>query len=457
MPKPSHTPVRLLVAALAATLSACGSDSPMSGTELVVHDVAAPEGDAGEQHSLRFVASLSKTTEAPVRIRWSTADGDAVAGEDYIADSGEAVIAAGEGRAEIPVTLIGNDAEEAARRFRLRLDSVDNARASRSEAVGTIANDDSTCLGNLPTADNPWLARSPISFAHRGGVREFPENTLFAYHRAAAAGSDVLEMDVYQTADDELVILHDLTVDRTTDGSGDVGDFTLAELKALDAAYWFVPGEGTTRDADPEDYIYRGIATGDKPPAPGFTANDFRIPTLDEALARFPDALINVELKPDADDTGNYEGNVARLLRDFGRFDDVMVASFVDTAAALFKLQGACISTSVPLAEAAAVTLASKGPLPMIPPPGHQAFQVPMDTSSVSQIPDALQIEVVTQDFIDDVHAAGLAVHVWTIDDCPTMVKLLEMGVDGIMTDRPLRLQQVLEQPEGAWSCEGVD
>jgi glycerophosphoryl diester phosphodiesterase len=453
-------PLKLLLraTALAATLAGCSDETGNPSTpELVVHDVAAPEGAAGEQRSLRFVASLSEATDTPARIRWSTVDGDALAGEHYIADSGEAVIAAGARRAEIPVTLIGNDVEEAPRRLRLRLDSVDNARAFRSEAIGTIANDDTSCLGGLPAGDNPWLARSPISFAHRGGVREFPENTLYAYHRAAGAGSDVLEMDVYQTADDELVILHDLTVDRTTNGSGDVGAFTLAELKALDAAYWFVPGEGTTRDADPQDYIYRGIATGDRPPPPGFTANDFRIPTLGEALARFPDELINVELKPDRDDTGVYEGNVARLLRDFGRFDDVMVASFVDTAAALFKLQGACISTSVPLVQAAAVTLASKGALPMLPVPGHRAFQVPMDTSSVSQIPDALEIEVVTQDFIDDAHAVGLAVHVWTIDDCPTMVKLLEMGVDGIMTDRPLRLQRVLDQPEGEWSCEGVD
>ena len=458
MPIRHKLPLPLCAAALAMILTACGGDGADSrGPELVMHDVATPEGNTGEQRSLRFVASLSEATETPVRIRWSTVDGDAVAGEHYIADSGETVIAAGERHAEIPVILIGNDTEEAVRRFRLRLDSVDNARAFRSEAIGTIANDDTSCLGGLPAGDNPWLARSPISFTHRGGVREFPENTLYAYHRAAEAGPDVLEMDVYQTTDDELVILHDLTVDRTTDGSGDVGDFTLAELKALDAAYWFVPGQGTTRDAEPGDYIYRGIATGDRPPPPGFTANDFRIPTLDEALARFPDELINVELKPDADDTGNYEGNVARLLRDFGRFDDVMVASFVDTAAALFKLQGACISTSVPLVQAAAVTLASKGPLPMLPVPGHRAFQVPMDTSSVSQIPDALQIEVVNQDFIDDAHAVGLAVHVWTIDDCPTMVELLEMGVDGIMTDRPLLLQQVLDQPEGEWSCDGVE
>ncbi|MHA7832981.1 MAG: glycerophosphodiester phosphodiesterase, partial [Algiphilus sp.] len=356
----------------------------------------------------------------------------------------------------ISVALIGDDLEEDDEHFRLLLSSEEVA-LHRNHAIGTIANDDSACLPALPGTENPWLARRPISFAHRGGVIEFPENTLFAYHRAEAVGADVLEMDVYQTSDGALVVLHDLTVDRTTDGSGNVGDFTLAELKALDAAYWFVPGQGTTRDAPEAAYVYRGIATGERAPPAGFTANDFRIPTLEEALARFPDALLNIELKPDLDGTGSYEGQLARLLQAYGRDDDVMVASFDDSASALFELQNGCASTSVPLAQAAAVVLASKGPLPMLPPPGHQAFQVPIDTSSVSQIPEQLQIEVVTDDFIADAHNAGLAVHVWTIDDCPTMVDLLHRGVDGIMTDRPLRLAQVLAQPEGEWNCEGID
>ena len=88
MPQLTHTILRLCVTALVTTLAACGSDDTARGPALMVHDVAAPEGAAGEQRSLRFVASLSEAAETPVRIRWSTADGDAVAGEHFIADSG---------------------------------------------------------------------------------------------------------------------------------------------------------------------------------------------------------------------------------------------------------------------------------------------------------------------------------------------------------------------------------
>lgn len=452
------TSVRIAAATTLTLLAACSGQTPTTGAQapqIVVHDRATPEGGPNDAPTARFRVVLSQAMPQDVVVRWQTEEGSAEAGTDFEDAQGTLTIAAGDTEGSIAVPLIGDDQEEADERFRLALASPD-AALHRDHAIGTIANDDSTCLPAAPGAENPWLARRPISFAHRGGVVEFPENTLFAYHRADAVGADVLEMDVYQTADGALVILHDLTVDRTTDGSGDVGAFTLAELKQLDAAYWFVPGQGTTRDAPASAYVYRGIATGDKAPPPGFTPNDFRIPTLEEALARFPDALLNIELKPDLDGTGTYEGQMARLLQAYGRDNDVIVASFDDTASALFEVQNGCASTAVPLAQAAAVVLASKGPLPMVPPPGHQAFQVPLDTSSVSQIPEQLQIEVVTDDFIADAHDAGLAVHVWTIDDCATMVDLLRRGVDGIMTDRPVRLAQVLAQPDGEWSCEGV-
>lgn len=453
------TPIRCTALLVTLALAACGgSGSPQAaqGPQLVVHDRAAPEGAPNDTPRADFAVALSQPLSRDVQLAWRTEAGTAEAGSDFEAAEGVLTIPAGRTEGLVSVALIGDDLEEDDEHFRLLLSSEEVA-LHRNHAIGTIANDDSACLPALPGTENPWLARRPISFAHRGGVIEFPENTLFAYHRADAVGADVLEMDVYQTSDGALVVLHDLTVDRTTDGSGNVGDFTLAELKALDAAYWFVPGTGTTRDAPESAYVYRGIATGDRPPPAGFTANDFRIPTLEEALARFPHALLNIELKPDLDGTGRYEGQMARLLKAYGRDDDVMVASFDDSASALFELQNGCASTAVPLVQAAVVVLASKGPLPMLPPPGHQAFQVPIDTSSVSQIPDPLQIEVVTDDFIADAHNAGLAVHVWTIDDCPTMVDLLHRGVDGIMTDRPLRLAQVLAQPEGEWNCESVD
>ncbi|MGJ8670002.1 MAG: glycerophosphodiester phosphodiesterase family protein, partial [Oceanococcus sp.] len=246
-----------------------------------------------------------------------------------------------------------------------------------------------------PVAGNPWLERRPINFSHRGGAVEFPENTLYSYKRSVEVGADVLEMDVYETADGELVVLHDVSIDRTTNGTGDVSSYTVDELKAFDAAHWFVPGVGTKTDADEAEYIWRGVATGEKPAPQGFDANDFRIPTLAETLDAFPDVLINIELKPDPDSTGSYEGKVAELLIERQRSDDVIVASFIDPPALLFKAQAPCVSTSYPTGQAALAVLASQGPLPLLPNPVHHAFQVP----------PSVGVEVGTQDFVDAAHA----------------------------------------------------
>ncbi len=447
-----------------ALLCACGggnqddTQGASSGPSATLHSRAAPEGASGETRSLEFLFSVVKAVDHSVTIDYETVDGTAIAGEDYEATSGSATLAPGETELRIPVVLVGDDELEPSEQFTLRITGIDGVALTSEGATGTVANDDTDC--SLPdlSGENPWRAedRQMLNFAHRGGVTDFPENTLYAYKQAALAGADVLEMDVYQTIDGELIILHDLDVDRTTNGTGNVGDFTLAELKALDAAYWFVQDQGTPHDAPESAYRFRGIATGDKLPPPGFTANDFRIPTLEEALQAFPDYLINVELKPDVDGTGNYEFQLAELLLRYGRITDVMAASFVDTAANNFKLAAPCISTSVPLGQATAAILASQGPSPMAPLPMHHAFQVPPDTTQISQIPDEVPVEIVNQDMVDDAHAAGLAVHVWTINDCPTMIRMLDLGVDGVMTDRPLLLEKVLAQPEASRNCEGL-
>lgn len=456
--------VIVLIVGLLAACSGGGNNAGNTNTtgsiaNATLHPQAMPEGDDGETSQLAFLFSVVEALDNPVVIDYETADLTATAGEDYVASSGTVVLPAGEMELRIPIELIGDTVLEPGEQFALNVSHVEGATLTANSAIGTIANDDTDC--SLPDigGENPWRAddRQMLNFAHRGGVIDFPENTLYAYKQAALAGADVLEMDVYQTIDGELVILHDLDVDRTTNGTGDVGSFTLAELRELDAAYWFVTGEGTPHDAQEAAYSFRGIATGDKPPPPGYTAADFRIPTLEEALQAFPDSLINAELKPDVDGTGNYEAQLADLLVRYGRINDVIAASFVDTAANNFKIAAPCISTSVPLGQAAIVVLTSQGPLPMIPLAGaHHAFQVPPDTSQISQIPDPLLVEIVNQDMVNDAHAAGLAVHVWTINDCPTMLQMLDLGVDGVMTDRPLLLEKVLAQPEGARSCEGL-
>jgi len=286
-------------------------------------------------------------------------------------------------------------------------------------------------------ADNPWLERRPLNIAHQGGEIEAPSDTLYAFKTARQKGADVIETDVHLTADGRVVVLHDETVDRTTNGSGSVEQMTLAEIKQLDAAYWFIRGEGTVHDPSrpASDFTWRGVATGDRRPPRGFTANDFTIPTLDEVLQAFPDTLLNIELKPTVAMTGRLEAAVVQLLRAHGRTDDVIVASFNDQSVELFKALAPEIHTAVPTAQVAAFWASSQGALPGSPNPQHVALQVPETFEGLT---------VVTPDFISDAHANELAVHVWTINDAADMRRLLDWGADGIMTDRPTLLERVL-------------
>ncbi len=319
------------------------------------------------------------------------------------------------------------------------------ALATLLSACGNDATNPSQATEPGAFLEGNWYPdRRPLNIAHRGGAIEFPENTRYAYLQAlSVGGSHMLEMDIYETADGELVVIHDSTVDRTTNGSGNVSSFTLAELQALDAAHCYVPEVGSDCGHSSGNFPFRGIATGERAPPAGFAAEDFRIPTLRRILETFPDTLINIELKPDLNSTGSYERKLATLLKEFGRDDDVIVASFQDWNSLLFKLSAPDISTSVPTGQVAVDVLLGLGPLPGLTL-GHAAFQVP----------ESLGIPVVSQDFVDDAHAQGLAVHVWTVNDCEDMRRLLALGVDGIMTDAPSRLARLLAQAEAGRTCD---
>ncbi|HUR67787.1 MAG TPA: glycerophosphodiester phosphodiesterase [Candidatus Thermoplasmatota archaeon] len=288
----------------------------------------------------------------------------------------------------------------------------------------------------LPIQPNPWLGLPFLHFAHQGGEYEAPSDTMFALKSAIEKGADVLEMDLHRTSDGHIVVLHDATVDRTTEGTGRIDAMTLAQVQALDAAYWFVPDVGTTHSAPTSSYVYRGIATGARPPPAGYVASDFTIPTLDDVLATFPGVRVNLEIKQTAPDTRPYEGELAALLRAHGRKTDAMVVSFSDAAVELFHAQAPEISTATGTGNAALFFASSQGPSPGIPSI-HQALQVPIVFEGIT---------VVTPEFVQDAHASGLAVHVWTVDTRSEMEMLLDLGVDGIMTNRPTLLEQVLAE-----------
>lgn len=273
---------------------------------------------------------------------------------------------------------------------------------------------------------NPWLERRVLDYAHQGGAKEGPSSTLFAMRQAVAAGAEALELDVHMTRDGVLVVCHDATVDRTTEGSGAIADLTYDQLQQLDNAYWWVPGSVVEHDpATPaEAYVHRGKAATDRA---------FRIPRLADVLAEFPDTYLNFDIKQTAPAVPAYEVALANELRRHNRIDGVIVASFNDASTDAIAKHAPEIATSYGTAATAEFVRAVRaGEAP--PTSRHVALQVPHTFG---------EIVVVDEQLVAVAHESGVAVHVWTIDDEDEMDVLLDLGVDAIMTDRPRTLEAV--------------
>ena len=218
-------------------------------------------------------------------------------------------------------------------------------------------------------------------------------------HRARVeAGATGIELDVHVTSDGELVVCHDATVDRTTPATGTIASFTLAELRQLDFSYWWIPGADVTPDRPAEEYPFRGRAPEDP---------SFGIATLREVLERFPGVVLNLDIKQTAPVVAPYEEALARLLAEFGRCDDVIVASFLDPATDAFRRFAPSVPTSAgTMATAEAWRAVQAGePVPDLP---AVAFQVPEHQGD---------LVVVDERFVAAAHGAGKAVHVWTVND----------------------------------------
>ncbi len=256
---------------------------------------------------------------------------------------------------------------------------------------------------------------------------------MYALQQAVAGGADALELDVHATADHQLVVCHDATVDRTTNGRGAIAELTLAELEELDNAYWWVPGEVVAPGRDEMDYVYRGRALFE---------TSLRVATLREVLAQFGEVFLNLDIKQTAPQVAPYEDLLAGLLREFGRQEDVIVASFWDAATDAFSAAAPEIHTSYGAAATATFWQAVQdGAAP--PPSRHVALQVPASFEGIS---------VVDERFVSTAHDQGVAVHVWTIDEADEMARLIDLGVDGVMTDRPSVLAGVLRAKGVGWS-----
>ena len=269
-----------------------------------------------------------------------------------------------------------------------------------------------------PAGEHPFFAQfeqRPLVMAHRGGKGPWPENTLYAFEQAAAMGVDVLEMDLHSTADGVLVVMHDDTVDRTTDGSGPIQSLTLEEIMALDAGYHWSAGDVGT-------FPYRG--------------QGIAVPTMEEVFAAFPDTPLNIEIKQE--DPPLVEP-FCRLIREYGMGERVLVASFHQETVEAFRQTCPEVATSSGEGEVIALFVLSKLFLEATYGPEAQAVQVPEYRSG---------LHVLTPRFVTAAHGRGLEVHAWTINETPDMERLVELGVDGVITDYPDRLLEVLGRAE---------
>ena len=303
-------------------------------------------------------------------------------------------------------------------------------------------------------AANRWIQkRAPLNIAHQGGEDEFPSNTLYAFRKAVRAGADMLELDIGVTRDGKVIVMHDTTVDGKTNGHGTIASKTLKQIKRLDAAYWFAPGneDHYSHDLRRRAYRFRGIATGRKEPPKGFRARDFRVPTLAEVLRAFPRTPINIEIKGRTPDeaTEEYVKNAEVLagLLDDTRRKDLIVVSFQQAAVDRFHELVPRIDLAPGIAGSAAWLVQGGSP-----GPGVVAFQLPITFRL-----GGTTLEVTTTENVARAHSEGYAWQNWFANDdrdAPaTWRRLVDMCVDGIMTSRPRALERVLARAERPAAC----
>ena len=256
----------------------------------------------------------------------------------------------------------------------------------------------------------------PLVIAHQGGDGLWPGNTMYAFERAVEIGADALEMDAHITSDSQIVLIHDEEVDRTTDGSGLVEEMTLDELKQLDAAYKWSNDAGKI-------FPYRG--------------QGIRVPTLEELFRRFPQVRFVIEIKL----TRNpIEEPLCDLIREHKMQDKVMIASFHDVAMKNFRETCPEVATSASRTEVRNFVLLGKAFLSGLIAPQYQSIQPPYDPE------ESMNIPIMTVRFIREAHAKDIRVEPWTVDDPERMRQYIEWGVDGIITDRPDLMIQVLKE-----------
>lgn len=234
-----------------------------------------------------------------------------------------------------------------------------------------------------------------LRIAHRGASSQTPENTLTSFERALKIGVDLVELDVHMTADGEIVVIHDSTLDRTTDSKGSVKELTLAQIKQADAGSWF----------DPK-------FTGEK------------VPTLGEVLDLvWGKALTLIEIKPDDISTP-----VVKAVEKYDAIDEVVIQSFNPKVVKEVRAINPNIPTSLLVGGIRFIKKRRQG--------------VKLVQKAIEQNANALSISfgVVSPELVEEIHLRGLTVWTWTVNELSEIEAVIEAGVDGVISDCPEKI-----------------
>jgi glycerophosphoryl diester phosphodiesterase len=263
--------------------------------------------------------------------------------------------------------------------------------------------------------------------AHAGGENAHPHSTPYAYARSVAEGVDVLDLDVRLTADGVLVVHHDDTVDRTTDGTGRVDEMTYAQLSELDAAYWFTETCSACTDQPEEAYVLRGVRTGRTPPPAGATADDFAPARVEDLVERYPDHVFNIEIKGSYPESVPVAQELARILTEHDKLDSSIVTSFDDELAESFHELAPEVEITPGLEAMTQYVLAG-----VLPAEGRRIMQIPPEYSGTV---------VLTPELVSRAHADGMVLWIWPNEreweNAEGYQRLLDLGVDGINAADP--------------------
>lgn len=286
-------------------------------------------------------------------------------------------------------------------------------RALLAAGAGALAAGALRLLGRSPISRHPLFARAPLLISHRGGAGLHPENTLPGFRASVEDWrADMVELDIHATADGQAVVIHDPTVDRTTDGTGPVAEMTLEELRRLDAGYRFTPDGGRT-------HPWRGRGV--------------RVPTLEEVVRATGETPLIVELK-----TAGAQPPLRAVLEATGCQDRLCIAGERRAFLTDFAEYGG--PRSAVRESLLRFYVLHRGRLAKLWRPDAHVANIPRTWRGRP---------MATRRLVRDLHERGLAVHVWTVNDPEEMHRLLDVGVDGILTDFPNRLARVLHERVG--------